>query len=194
MTTTGDQMGRLSPRSLFSRRGSSKQVPDSKSPNQNRMISTSSSCTRLFQPNKEEMKRVFAKFDGNRDGKLSAEELERVLKALGRNNSQAEVMEMLQVADTDCDGFIDFKEFMDVVGMDGGVKESEIESAFHVFDLDGNGRISGEELHQVLKRLGERCSLEECKRMVKGVDKNGDGQVDIQEFMMMMTKNMKMVH
>ncbi|CAN6466677.1 unnamed protein product [Victoria cruziana] len=127
------------------------------------------------------------------DGKLSEEELEHVLKALGRNNTRAEVMDMLQVADTDCDGFIDFKEFMDVIGMYGGVTESEIESAFRVFDLDGNGRISGEELYKVLKRLGERCSLEECKRMVKGVDKNGDGQVDIHEFMMMMTKNLKMV-
>uniref|UniRef100_A0A5K0WQF8 EF-hand domain-containing protein n=2 Tax=Nymphaea colorata TaxID=210225 RepID=A0A5K0WQF8_9MAGN len=159
-----------------------------------RQNGTISGATKLFQSNNEEMRRVFAKFDANKDGKLSAEELGRVLKALGRDNSQAEVMSMMRVADTDNDGFIDFNEFMAVVGKGGGVKESDMQSAFHVFDVDGDGKISGEEVFQVLKRLGERCSLEECKRMVKGVDKDGDGKVDIQEFMVMMTKNMEMVH
>ncbi|KAF3786019.1 Calmodulin-like protein 1 [Nymphaea thermarum] len=157
-----------------------------------RQNGTISGATKLFQCNSEEMRRVFAKFDANKDGKLSAEELGRMLKALGRDNSQAEVMSMMKVADTDNDGFIDFNEFMAVVGKGGGVKESDMQSAFHVFDVDGDGKISGEEVFQVLKRLGERCSLEECKRMVKGVDKDGDGKVDIQEFMVMMTNNMEM--
>ncbi|CAN6466675.1 unnamed protein product [Victoria cruziana] len=154
---------------------------------------TNSGPTKLFHPNNEEMRRVFAKFDANKDGKLSAEELGRVLNTLARDNSQTEVMRMMKVADTDDDGFIDFNEFMAVIGMGGGVQEVDMQSAFHLFDVDGDGKISGEEVYKVLRRLGESCSLEECKRMVKRVDKDGDGKVDIQEFMAMMTSNMKVV-
>ncbi|KAL7193234.1 hypothetical protein ACSBR2_024948 [Camellia fascicularis] len=85
----------------------------------------------------------------------------------------------------------DFKEFMEVHKMGGGVNMNEIQSAFGVFDLDGDGKISAAELLEVLRRLGERCSLETCRKMVKGVDRDGDGLVDMDEFMIMMTRNLK---
>jgi calcium-binding protein CML len=61
-----------------------------------------------------------------------------------------------------------------------------------VFDLDGNGKISAEELMEVLKRLGERSSLDACRKMIRAVDGDGDGLIDMNEFMGMMTRTMKM--
>uniref|UniRef100_A0A5B7BXI5 Putative Calcium-binding EF-hand family protein n=1 Tax=Davidia involucrata TaxID=16924 RepID=A0A5B7BXI5_DAVIN len=149
-----------------------------------------SSVPKVFQANMEEMKRVFSKFDINKDGKISREEYKLAVKALGlggRGNAESEVSKAFEVIDTDGDGFIDFKEFMEVHNMGGGVKTTDIQSAFRVFDLDGNGKISAEELLEVLRRLGERCSLESCRKMVRGVDTDGDGLIDINEFMSMMT-------
>nr|XP_016465081.1 PREDICTED: calmodulin-like protein 1 [Nicotiana tabacum] len=133
-----------------------------------------------FRPKEEEMKRVFDKFDTNKDGKISKEEYKSAMK-------------MMRAADTDGDGFINFEEFMRVQNLEGGVNPTDIKSAFKAFDLDGDGKISADELLQVQRMLGEKCSLENCKKMVRGVDANGDGLIDMDEFVTMMTRTMKLV-
>ena len=65
--------------------------------------------------------------------------------------------------------------------------EGELRDTFAVFDADGDGRISAEELRAVLASLGdERCSVEDCRRMIGGVDTDGDGFVCFNEFTRMM--------
>lgn len=56
--------------------------------------------------------------------------------------------------------------------------EQEMRSAFQVFDVDGSGTISPEEIYKLMASLGENLSEEEIKSMVKEVDKNGDGSID----------------
>ena len=145
-----------------------------------------------FQANVEELRWVFNKYDTNKDGKISQEEYKLALKALDSGISDTEVAKAFQSIDSDGDGFVDFKEFMEMYNAGGGVKASDIQSAFQVFDLDGNGKISAEELSQVLKKLGEGCSLKACRKMMKGVDTNGDGFIDINEFMAMMASSKKL--
>ncbi|KAK9061853.1 hypothetical protein SSX86_019037 [Deinandra increscens subsp. villosa] len=146
----------------------------------------------VFQPNPDEMKRVFDKFDTNKDGRISKEEYGSAAGLLGRNTAKSEVAKAFQAIDTDGDGFVDFDEFMEAQKSDGGVKTGDIKSAFKVFDLDGNGKITAEELVQVLRQLGERCSLEACRKMVRGADADGDGMIDVEEFMGLMTRTMKL--
>ncbi|XP_011629231.1 probable calcium-binding protein CML23 [Amborella trichopoda] len=153
---------------------------------------------KVFEPNREEMKKVFEKFDTDSDGKISVEELVRVLKALDKDDSapkaevhKREAEKMMDVVDKNHDGFIDFDGFMDVHRK--GVMSCEILGAFRMFDIDGNGRIGANELFKALGRLGENCTLEECQRMVRALDSDGDGYVDIDEFMAMMTRTMKLV-
>lgn len=145
-----------------------------------------------FQPNQKEMKQVFDKFDANKDGKISQEEYKAMLRALGKGNMIGEVPKIFEVVDLDGDGFIDFSEFMEIHKKEG-VKTMEIQNAFRTFDLNNDGKISAEEVLDVLRRLGERCSLEDCRRMVRAVDTDGDGLVNMDEFMTMMTRSMKRV-
>ncbi|KAD7479408.1 hypothetical protein E3N88_02544 [Mikania micrantha] len=49
-----------------------------------------------------------------------------------------------------------------------------------------------EELAQVLRQLGEKCSLEACRKMVRGADTDGDGMIDVEEFMGLMTRTLKL--
>ncbi|KAK1410264.1 hypothetical protein QVD17_36799 [Tagetes erecta] len=146
----------------------------------------------VFQPNAQEMRRVFDKFDKNKDGKISKEEYGSAMGLLGNKTGKLEVSKAFQAIDTDGDGFVDFDEFMEAQKSDGGVGTGDIKSAFKVFDLDGNGKITAEELLQVLRQLGERCSLEACRKMVRGADTDGDGMIDVDEFMGLMTRTMKL--
>ncbi|KAG5528783.1 hypothetical protein RHGRI_029445 [Rhododendron griersonianum] len=44
-----------------------------------------------FQPNMAEMKKVFDKFDTNKDGKISREEYKLAVKVMGAANTEKEV-------------------------------------------------------------------------------------------------------
>ena len=55
-----------------------------------------------------------------------------------------------------------------------------------MFDKDGNGKISKEELKLVMKNLGENLTDDEISEMILEADDNGDGAVDYEEFVKMM--------
>lgn len=142
-----------------------------------------------------QFRQVFKLIDTNGDGNISTNELAEVLSCLGYDKYTAtkEAENMIKVLDFNGDGFVNMDEFMFVMKEDHYGKGKELDhdeylmDAFHVFDIDKNGLISPKELRSVLLNLGcENCSLKDCKLMIKGVDKNGDGFVDFEEFRTMM--------
>lgn len=140
-----------------------------------------------------DFEKVFRKFDANGDGKISISELGSILGALGSVTPEAELKVVMSEIDTDKDGFIDLDEFIEFQrrGCNAGDGESvnkELREAFDLYDQDKNGKISAGELHSVLKSLGEKCSLKDCKKMIKSVDVDGDGCVNFDEFKKMMSK------
>ena len=69
----------------------------------------------------------------------------------------------------------------------------EFKKAFSMFDKDGDGVISRPELAIVIKSLtGKHPSELGIKNMIKEVDEDGDGGIDMSEFLqMMVSKCMK---
>ena len=65
--------------------------------------------------------------------------------------------------------------------------KSELREAFNVFDKDGNGTISEDELRQVMHNLGEKLTDEDIKAMMREADTDGDGEVNFEEFVQMMS-------
>ncbi|KAI5579934.1 hypothetical protein POPTR_008G134300v4 [Populus trichocarpa] len=136
----------------------------------------------------EELEQVFKKFDVNGDGKISSAELDSFWKKLGHEASEEELQRMITEFDADGDGFIDLQEFvaLNTQGVDTNEVMENLKDAFSVYDIDGNGSISAEELHKVMASLGEPCSMAECRKMISGVDRDGDGMIDFEEFKVMM--------
>ncbi|PON49801.1 Parvalbumin [Trema orientale] len=144
----------------------------------------------LYLQDSEELRRVFNQFDSNGDGKISMTELDAVLKALGTSSSSIDLHRVMEDLDSDHDGFISIDEFAAFCRQgcdDGGA--AELRDAFDLYDQDHNGVISTAELHKVLNRLGMNCSIEDCSRMIKSVDSDGDGNVNFEEFRKMMSNN-----
>lgn len=143
-----------------------------------------------------EVEQVFRRYDANGDGKISAEELASVLRALGAPPGPGEVRRMMDEMDADRDGFVDLAEFVAFhCGPSGGAgagegqedaTEAELREAFRMYDADHNGLISARELHRVLRQLGDKCSVADCSRMIRSVDADGDGSVNFDEFKKMM--------
>jgi len=57
-----------------------------------------------------------------------------------------------------------------------------------MFDKDGSGTISAEEIKVVLSAGGKGLSEEAVKEIIKQVDENGDGEISFEEFTHMMKK------
>lgn len=167
---------------LFARSHSSK----SQSPPPSPSLAPSPSFLRRLGNHPDDLRRVFDKFDADGDGRISLPELSRVLLSLG--GAPEDAAAMMREADADGDGFISLDEFVAVnrTGDGDGDGLDDLRRAFTVYDRDGNGVISAEELHHVLRSMGEKTTLAACKGMIRGVDRNGDGAVNFEEFLLMM--------
>lgn len=151
----------------------------------------SNSCSVLRIRNSDDLRMVFDKYDTDGDGKISSSELESMCQCLENLGSSEDVESMMKTADLDGDGYISFEEYMSVNTMDADSSAcmEDLRTAFTVYDRDNNGLITVDELHHVLRMMGEKKTLADCKRMIDGIDQNGDGAVDFEEFMQMMTRS-----
>ncbi|KAI4373221.1 hypothetical protein MLD38_011371 [Melastoma candidum] len=104
------------------------------------------------------------------------------------------LQKMVREVDADGDGCISFEEFVELNtrGVDSDKIMENLKEAFSVYDKDGNGEITAEELHEVLMSLGEECTLGECRKMINGVDREGDSMISFEEFKVMMAVDSRM--
>ncbi|KAK2162459.1 hypothetical protein LSH36_98g03026 [Paralvinella palmiformis] len=133
-----------------------------------------------------EYKEAFSLFDKDGDGCITTHELGTVMRSLGQCPTEAELQDMINEVDADGNGTIEFSEFLVMMTKKKQDVCGELREAFKVFDKNGDGNISSEELRQVMHNLGEHLTDEEISEMIREADKDGDGQVNYEEFVHMM--------
>ena len=134
-------------------------------------------------------KEAFSLFDRDGDGTITTKELGIVMRSLAQNPTDAELQDMINEVDADGNGTIDFPEFLTMmtIKMKDANSKEEIREAFRVFDRDGNGFISAAELRHVMTNLSEKLTDKEVNKIIREADIDGDGQVNYEEFVTMMT-------
>ena len=134
-------------------------------------------------------KNAFSLFDKNHDGKITNKELEGALKFLGKNPSEYNVEIVMKDLDEYGNGTIEFPEFLQLLSQKLNNNQpnfDEINEVFRVFDKDGDGFITTEEIQQEMGNHGDVFTEEQVKEMIKGADTNGDGKIDYEEFVKLM--------
>ena len=66
----------------------------------------------------------------------------------------------------------------------------EFKEAFDIFDVDGGGTITVEELEEVMKSLGQKPTKAQLEATVREIDADGDRAIDFAEFLTMMLRKM----
>ena len=140
---------------------------------------------------REEMLELFKTLDKDGNGTLSKSELVAGFHRIYGNDIEdleEEVDKIMVNVDANRSGEIDYSEFV-VATMNRQklLSREKLEAAFKAFDLDNSGTISADELKTVLGRFH---SYDDSiwQEIIKEVDTNGDGVIDLREFTEMMLK------
>lgn len=139
----------------------------------------------------KEIKEAFALFDRDGDGHITPNEIGIVMRSLGQNPTEADLHDLMEEVDTDKSGNLDFSEFLAMMKRKYKQMEDTQESvkeAFKMFDKDGDGFITADELKYVMTNLGEKLTEQEADEMLREADTNGDGVINYEEFIVMMTR------
>ncbi|XP_053689100.1 calmodulin-beta-like [Sabethes cyaneus] len=144
----------------------------------------------LSEEQERQFRRMFETFDKDGNGSITASELGMVVRALGMNPSQAEVEQMIHEVDLDGSGTIELNEFLVLMARKQrqDTTDEELRDAFKIFDRDGDGFLSVDELSAVMKNFGERLSDDELADLLDEADIDKDGKINYEEFIIMLTK------
>merc|ERR1712199_132285 len=145
-------------------------------------MGTSATATMRLQIEDEELTEeqvqvfteAFQMFDKDGSGAIDAREFRAVCQEIGMNPTDSELKLMLRDVDKNDSGDVDLQEI--------------IRCAFDVFDTDGSGALSYEEMTDILKNLGDSEMASNptmIRRLVEAADTDRSGEVDLEEFMAM---------
>ncbi|XP_026409902.1 calcium-dependent protein kinase 2-like [Papaver somniferum] len=132
------------------------------------------------------LKQMFKNIDTDESGTITYEELKTGLAKLGSKLSEIEVKQLMDAADVDGNGTIDYIEFVSATMHRHRLERDEyLYKAFQFFDKDKSGFITVDELEVAMKDygMGDEGSI---KEIISEVDTDNDGKINYDEFCAMM--------
>merc|ERR1719474_1558216 len=139
--------------------------------------------------NLDDVKAAFKRFDSNGDGALSRNELAAAMKSSGQSYSDVEIDAIFSLGDTDGDGEVSLQEFVELMSPSSSEvlaklrknfkSIADVKATFKKIDADNDGLLSKQEM---LNSSGCKYDSEEVNAIFTLGDVNGDGQLDMGEF------------
>ncbi|CAI2376087.1 unnamed protein product [Moneuplotes crassus] len=144
--------------------------------------------SRLTSEQVREIKEAFRLFDRDNSNSIDVAELRDAMKALGIPMTRSELRQMMKEVDTDGSGNIDFEEFKTLMTKKMSERNpiEELRKSFRLYDSDDTGKISFQNLKDAAQDLKEDLTDDEILAMIREADKDGDGEISLDEFIGMM--------
>ncbi|KPU78281.1 uncharacterized protein Dana_GF10252, isoform D [Drosophila ananassae] len=150
------------------------------------------------------LRTAFDLLDRNRDGRVTANELQFMLKNLGINVRDEIIHDLIREASHSGNGLINEAEFLQWVGRIQALRDEQQQheesasnskpadeaddvtedliAAFRVFDRDGNGFITRDELQTAMEMIGEPLNEAQLEQLLAIADLDQDGRINYEEF------------
>ncbi|XP_030380184.1 calcium-binding protein E63-1 isoform X1 [Scaptodrosophila lebanonensis] len=150
----------------------------------------------------QDLRTAFDLLDRNRDGRVTANELQFMLKNLGINVRDEIIHDLIREASHSGNGLINEAEFLQWVGRIQALRDEQQQheenaskpvdeaddvtedliAAFRVFDRDGNGFITRDELQTAMEMIGEPLNETQLEQLLAIADLDQDGRINYEEF------------
>lgn len=175
-------------------------------PNESNESTTSKGRT-LTEEEIKDLRTAFDLLDRDQDGHVTPEELQFMLRNLGIHVRDELIDDLLREASRTGSGLIDETEFLQWVARIQALKEAaesstssssssststtqaadddltqDLVAAFRVFDRDGNGYITRDELKSAMDMIGENVTEYQLNEMLELADADKDGRINYEEF------------
>ncbi len=143
-------------------------------------------CTFPQDERFDEIKTIFSFFDKNATGKISADDLGTVLRAIGFNVTEKDVERLVNEYDENGDGQVAFAEIMSILRdneLPGPeLREEDVLKHFAVFDRKKDGFIDEMDFIQILTAMGEPLTKEDIDGLYAEVFVDGDRRINYIDF------------
>jgi calcium-dependent protein kinase len=138
------------------------------------------------------LKKIFQFLDKDNDGRISKLELNNAFKdVFGTVLADLELNNIMKTIDHDNNGFIEYEEFLRAtVDRNLLLSETNLLSAFDIFDINKDGTISSEEIKNIIgggKHIPDNVIIE----LLAEIDKKADEEICYDEFKNIMNKIVK---
>ena len=131
----------------------------------------------------------FNMFDTNHDGTINSQKIGEIMRKLGKNPTEAQLIQLIENVSKSGSDKIGFDDFVDLMEQKNKENDSEIEiiNTFQIFNTENNGLISNQELFHIIRTFGETLTDDEIEEIIAEADVDGDGYINYEEFVRMMT-------
>jgi len=133
---------------------------------------------------------AFNLFDADKDRRINSDEILSLIKALGGQTECKHVQDLVRACELN-NGSLDLDEFLVNWSLfkqkldEDDEEEDEIREAFKLYDQDGDGYITKDEMLSALTQMGfVRNCEEEAAKCMDEMDLDKDGKVSYAEFVL----------
>ena len=136
----------------------------------------------------ETIRSVFKYYDSDNSGKISVNELKKVMDQMGIVLTPDQIKAAIAQYDFNQDGEWDFSEFYQfyikvVVNTQQSISiDQEIQGVFNLLDSDKNGKIDVQEIKVFFQQVGYPLNDSEVAELIKMYDANNSGVMEQDEF------------